>query len=172
MLVAQSLEYRRVSAGYGHTRAVSDVSFRVNRGERWGVLGRNGAGKTTTLSAAVGLSDLQEGDILLNDVSIKDVPVYKRSRTGLGFVPQGREIFPSLSVEENLIAAIRGGKSAEMLDVAYTMFPRLRERRSNGGTQLSGGEQQMLSLARAAMLLPNNMGGKVELFHRLRLEPW
>ncbi len=154
MAVAQSIEYRQVSAGYGQTRAVSGVSFTVQRGERWGVLGRNGAGKTTTLAAAVGLSDLQSGDILLDGVSVRGMPSYQRARAGLGYVPQGRDIFASLTVEENILSAIRGGKSGDALEVAYTLFPRLKERRRNGGTQLSGGEQQMLSIARAVVTRP------------------
>ena len=154
MAVAQSIEYRQVSAGYGQTRAVSGVSFTVQRGERWGVLGRNGAGKTTTLAAAVGLSDLQSGDILLDGASVRGMPSYQRARAGLGYVPQGRDIFASLTVEENILSAIRGGKSGDALEVAYTLFPRLKERRRNGGTQLSGGEQQMLSIARAVVTRP------------------
>lgn len=154
MATAQSIEYRNVSAGYGQVEVVSGISFKVGRGERWGVLGRNGAGKTSTLAAAVGLSDLRAGDILLDGVSIRGMPAYRRARAGLGYVPQGRDIFGSLTVEENIVSAIRGGNSAEALEVAYTLFPRLKERRRNGGTQLSGGEQQMLAIARAVVTRP------------------
>ncbi len=154
MAAVQSIEYRGVAAGYGQTRAVSGVSFTVNKGERWGVLGRNGAGKTTTLAAAVGLSDLQDGDVLLDGQSVRGMPSYQRARAGLGYVPQGRDIFGSLTVEENIISAIRGGTTADALDTAYTLFPRLKERRRNGGTQLSGGEQQMLAIARAVVTRP------------------
>ena len=154
MAAAQSIEYRNVGAGYGQVEVVSGISFKVGRGERWGVLGRNGAGKTTTLAAAVGLSDLRAGDILLDGVSIRGMPAYRRARAGLGYVPQGRDIFGSLTVEENIVSAIRGGSSAEALEVAYTLFPRLKERRRNGGTQLSGGEQQMLAIARAVVARP------------------
>lgn len=154
MGAAQKIEYRDVTAGYGQTQVVSGVSFTVNRGERWGVLGRNGAGKTTTLAAAVGLSDLRGGDILLDGVSVRGMPSYRRSRAGLGYVPQGRDIFASLSVEENILSAARGGAASEALETAYTLFPRLKERRRNGGTQLSGGEQQMLSIARAVVTRP------------------
>src|SRR5690606_18245695 len=133
---------------------VSDVTFSVRKGERWGVLGRNGAGKTTTLAAAVGLSQLQAGEILLNGKSVRDIATFRRSRSGLGYVPQGRDIFPSLSVEENILVAVQNGNASEALDVAYSLFPRLKERSKNGGTQLSGGEQQMLSIARAIVTKP------------------
>lgn len=148
------LEYRDITAGYNGTEVVSQVSFVVHKGQRWGVLGRNGAGKSTTLAAAVGLSQLQSGDILLNGRSIRSTAIFQRSRAGLGFVPQGRDIFPSLSVEENILVAAKHGNASEALDMAYTMFPRLKERRGNGGTQLSGGEQQMLSIARAIVTKP------------------
>ncbi|MCB5364398.1 ABC transporter ATP-binding protein [Pusillimonas sp. CC-YST705] len=148
------LEYRDITAGYNGTEVVSQVSFAVCKGQRWGVLGRNGAGKSTTLAAAVGLSQLQAGEILLNGRDIGSTPIFQRSRSGLGFVPQGRDIFPSLSVEENILVAAKNGNASEALDMAYTMFPRLKERRNNGGTQLSGGEQQMLSIARAIVTKP------------------
>lgn len=148
------LEYRNITAGYNGTEVVSNVSFSVQKGQRWGVLGRNGAGKSTTLAAAVGLSELQAGEILLNGKSVRSISTYRRSRAGLGFVPQGRDIFPSLSVEENVLVAVQDGRADEALDIAYTLFPRLKERRKNGGTQLSGGEQQMLSIARAIVTRP------------------
>lgn len=151
---AACLEYKNITAGYRGTEVVSDISFTVHKGERWGVLGRNGAGKSTTLAAAVGLSQLQAGDILLNGKSVRDVATFHRSRAGLGYVPQGRDIFPSLSVEENILVAVQNGNASEALDIAYGLFPRLKERRKNGGTQLSGGEQQMLSIARAIVTKP------------------
>src|SRR5690606_25991919 len=124
LMAVQRIEYRGVAAGYGQTRAVSGVSFAVNKGERWGLLGRNGAGKTTTLAAAVGLSDLQDGDILLDGQSMRGMPSFKRARAGLGYVPQGRDIFASLTVEENIVSAIRGGSTADALEIVYTLFPR------------------------------------------------
>jgi len=148
------LEYKNITAGYGGTEVVTDVSFCVHKGQRWGVLGRNGAGKSTTLAAAVGLSRLQSGQILLKGQSVRDIATFRRSRAGLGFVPQGRDIFPSLSVEENILVAVQNGNSSEALDIAYSLFPRLKERRKNGGMQLSGGEQQMLSIARAIVTKP------------------
>ncbi len=155
MMSKQScLEYKNVTAGYGGTEVVSDISFAVYKGQRWGVLGRNGAGKSTTLAAAVGLSELQSGEVLLNGRSVRNTAIFRRSRAGLGFVPQGRDIFPSLSVEENVLVAAQGGNASEALDMAYDLFPRLKERRRNGGTQLSGGEQQMLSIARAIVTRP------------------
>lgn len=154
MTTAQKIEYRNVTAGYGQTQVVRGISFTVKRGERWGVLGRNGAGKSTTLAAAVGLSDLHGGEIFLDGVSVRSMPSYRRSRAGLGYVPQGRDIFASLSVEENILSAVRGKPYYDALDMAYTLFPRLKERRRNGGTQLSGGEQQMLAIARAVVTRP------------------
>lgn len=148
------LEYKNVTAGYNGTEVVSEISFAIRQGERWGILGRNGAGKSTTLAAAVGLSELQTGEILLNGQNIRQLASFRRSRAGLGFVPQGRDIFPSLSVEENILVAAPKGRTSEALDIAYNLFPRLQERRKNGGIQLSGGEQQMLSIARTIVTQP------------------
>lgn len=148
------LEYKNITAGYNGTEVVNGISFAIQKGERWGVLGRNGAGKSTTLAAAVGLSELQTGEILLNGQNVRPLATFRRSRAGLGFVPQGREVFPSLTVEENILVAAPRSRTSEALDIAYTLFPRLQERRKNGGTQLSGGEQQMLSIARAIVTQP------------------
>ena len=139
-----------LTAGYGGTVVVHDLSFAVRRGERLGILGRNGAGKTTTLAAIMGLAERQRGAVRLDGEDVSRLEPYQRARRGLGFVPQTRDIFPSLTVEENLISGLNG-RPRSSLEQAYRMFPRLKERVRNMGNQLSGGEQQMLSLARALM---------------------
>jgi branched-chain amino acid transport system ATP-binding protein len=143
-----------VSAGYGDTSVLEGISLSLKTGERLGLVGRNGAGKTTTLATIVGLSNQTGGTLRLNGVDISRMPPFKRARAGIGYVPQTRDIFPSLTVEENLIAAMGGRRNESLIATAYDMFPRLKERRSNGGNQLSGGEQQMLSVARALATQP------------------
>lgn len=142
------LSLRGVSAGYGATHVLNDVSFDVASGERLAVIGRNGVGKTTTLATIMGLTRVHGGEIHYLGRPITRLDTHSRSRLGLGLVPQTRDIFPSLTVEENLLAG--AGRSTD-LEKAYDLFPRLKERRKNGGTQLSGGEQQMLSIARALL---------------------
>jgi 4-methoxybenzoate monooxygenase (O-demethylating) len=146
---ATRLSVERVSAGYGGTCVLDDVSFEVSRGERVGILGRNGAGKTTTLACVMGLAERINGSITLGGEEIGYLPTYRRVRAGLGYVPQTRDIFSSLSVEENLLSALGNRDKAGRIEFAFRLFPRLRERRHNGGAQLSGGEQQMLAVARA-----------------------
>jgi branched-chain amino acid transport system ATP-binding protein len=143
------LRFEGVSAGYEGAAVVQGLSFAVREGERVGLIGRNGAGKTTTLAAAMGLAQLQHGDIGFGGRSIARASTFARARAGLGYVPQTRDIFASLSVEENLLAALRHRPRQQALDEAYALFPRLHERRRNRGNQLSGGEQQMLAVARA-----------------------
>jgi branched-chain amino acid transport system ATP-binding protein len=147
--VALTLEH--VTAGYGQTHILRDLTLTVNRGDRLAMIGRNGAGKTTLLATIMGLTRLHRGEIKLFNRSISQLRAHERSMLGLGLVPQTRDIFPSLTVEENLTSVMRGNAS---LDEAYTLFPRLKERRKNGGTQLSGGEQQMLAIARTLMTEP------------------
>ncbi|NVO25654.1 ABC transporter ATP-binding protein [Donghicola mangrovi] len=151
-MVKQTLELKNVTAGYGPTHILRDISLSVSAGERLAVIGRNGAGKTTLLKTILGLTRLHSGDILYRDQAISSVAPHHRSALGLGLVPQTRDIFPSLTVEENLIACLRGDAT---LEEAYQLFPRLKERRKNGGTQLSGGEQQMLAIARTLMTGPD-----------------
>ncbi|WP_341235948.1 ABC transporter ATP-binding protein [uncultured Sulfitobacter sp.] len=141
-----------VTAGYGPTHILRDINLTINPGERLAVIGRNGAGKTTLLSTLMGLTRLHKGKVTLHGKDIGALPPFKRNALGLGLVPQTRDIFPSLTVEENLQSAMRGDAS---LEEAYAMFPRLKERRRNGGMQLSGGEQQMLAIARALMTRPD-----------------
>lgn len=148
------LALQDVTAGYDGAPVVHDLSVTVGQGERVGLIGRNGAGKTTTLACAMGLTQLQKGSLRLGNQPIDRWPTYERARAGLGYVPQSRDIFPSLSVEENLLSALQGRPAPAALEEAYTLFPRLKERRNNGGNQLSGGEQQMLSVARALVGKP------------------
>lgn len=145
-----ALALASVTAGYGATHVLRGLTLSVAPGERLAVLGRNGTGKTTLLRAVMGLARLHSGRIALDGRDIGRLPPFRRAGLGLGLVPQTRDVFASLSVEENLLA---GGPPAR-LDAAYALFPRLRARRSHGGGQLSGGEQQMLSIARALMGAP------------------
>ncbi|WP_163268514.1 ABC transporter ATP-binding protein [Chelativorans alearense] len=146
------LEMDSVVAGYGDTHILHHLSLKIGKGERVAIVGRNGVGKTTTLATVMGLTRQHSGAIRLKGELIDRLPPYKRSRLGIGLVPQTRDIFPSLSVEENLVAGVRNGSS---IDEAYDLFPRLKERRRNGGRQLSGGEQQMLAIARTLMGKPD-----------------
>jgi len=148
------LRFEDVTAGYGSLPVVEHLSFSVREGERLGLIGRNGAGKTTTLATAMGLADLIKGRIRFGADDISQTSTYARSRAGLGYVPQSRDIFPSLTVEENLLSGLQGRSASLALPPIYALFPRLKERRRNGGTQLSGGEQQMLSVARALVGQP------------------
>ena len=146
------LRLDNVTAGYGPTHVLDRVNLRLEPGERLAVIGRNGAGKTTLLATIMGLTKLHEGSLALNGVPIHGLAPHKRSALGLGLVPQTRDIFASLSVEDNLLSARRGDAT---LEEAYALFPRLKERRRNGGAQLSGGEQQMLAIARTLMTSPD-----------------
>ena len=148
------LSLRNVVAGYAGTTVLENVDLSVKRGERIGIIGRNGAGKTTTLATAMGLTQQISGQVMLNGVDASSMPTADRSRQGLGYVPQTRDIFKSLTVRDNLRTGLQGAPDARLED-AYALFPRLRERRSNFGNELSGGEQQMLSIARALMGQPD-----------------
>ncbi|WP_341887857.1 ABC transporter ATP-binding protein [Variovorax sp. YR752] len=152
-MAAALLELHDVVAGYGPITVLNGLSLTVAPQEKLALIGRNGVGKTTTLSAIMGLAQLTRGRIVFDGEDLAGLAPHQRAARGLGLVPQTRDIFPSLTVEENLIAGLkRRPKSA--LDEAYALFPRLAERRRNGGHQLSGGEQQMLSVARALLGQP------------------
>ena len=141
------LELEGVCAGYGDTVIVEGVDLDLPPGGTLAVLGRNGVGKTTLLATIMGHTRLHGGRISFGGREISNLPPYRRARLGIGFVPQEREIFPSLTVEENLLVAKRPGKWS--LARIYDFFPSLAERRRNRGHQLSGGEQQMLAIGRA-----------------------
>ena len=147
--MADALKLERVRAGYGQTVVLEDVDLVLRERGALAVLGRNGVGKTTLLATIMGHTTFHSGDILLSEKSISRLPVYQRARLGVGFVSQEREIFASLSVEENLGVAARPGRWT--LERVYDLFPRLAERRSHQGNQISGGEQQMLAIGRALM---------------------
>lgn len=152
-MTAASLEVRGISAGYGPTRILEDVSFAVPAGGRLAILGRNGMGKTTLLATIAGQTRLYGGAIALGDAQISGLDGSARALAGLGYVPQSRSVFKSLTVEENLFAGLKS-RPKSAIEEAYAMFPRLKERRRNLGSQLSGGEQQMLSTARTILGQP------------------
>ncbi len=147
------LELRDVRAGYGEAVVLDNVSLSLASGGSLAVLGRNGVGKTTLLLAIMGIVNLMRGSLWLSGTDISRLPPQKRAHMGLGWVPQERDIFPSLTVEENLTVVARSGRWD--LQAVYGLFPRLRERRRNMGNQLSGGEQQMLTIARTLMTNPS-----------------
>jgi len=145
-----------IHAYYGQSHVLQGVSLDVGKGEVVSLLGRNGSGKTTTLLTIMGYLSPAPGSITYDGVEIGGLPPYRISRMGLGFVPQERGIFPSLTVLENLTVAARKGQRGEWtLERVLGLFPRLRERAANRGSQLSGGEQQMLSIGRALLLNPS-----------------
>ncbi len=150
---AASLDVESLSAGYGQTRVIENVSFSVRAGGRLAVFGRNGVGKTTLLATLMGLSTTYTGNIRLGATDISGRRSSCRAAAGLGYVPQTRDIFTSLTVEENLFMGLKG-RSRSALHEAYQLFPRLQERRRNLGSQISGGEQQMLSIARTLLGQP------------------
>jgi branched-chain amino acid transport system ATP-binding protein len=146
------LELKDLRAGYGDAVVLDGVSLSVPENGSLAVLGRNGVGKSTLLMTIMGMTRIFRGEIVFRGRNITALPAHQRARLGLGWVAQEREIFPSLSVEENLTVAARPGR----WDLAsiYKLFPRLAERKGNMGNQLSGGEQQMLAMARALMTNP------------------
>lgn len=150
------LSVSRLEAGYGDVQVLFGVDLTIGKGEVVTLLGRNGMGKTTTIRSIFGLLKPRGGSIEVEGVALAGKPAYRVAQAGLGLVPEGRQIFPNLSVEENLVAtaAAREGRTGWTLERVYEFFPRLKERRGNGGDQLSGGEQQMLAIGRALMTNP------------------
>jgi branched-chain amino acid transport system ATP-binding protein len=142
------LSVQGLSAWYGEAQALRDLSFEVAAGETVTLVGRNGAGKTTTLRCLMGLHRQVRGTILLDGQDITRLSPSQRARLGMGYVPDDRGIYATLSVEENLLLPPRVGPEPWDLERIYQMFPRLQERRRSPGTRLSGGEQQMLAIAR------------------------
>jgi branched-chain amino acid transport system ATP-binding protein len=145
--MAELLSLDNVTAGYRDTVVLEAVSAAIGTKECWAVLGRNGVGKTTLLMTIMGLTSLRGGSIKLAGEEITGFTTHRRARAGIGYVPQEREIFPSLTVDENLRVAMTPGEWTR--ERVYDLFPRLAERRRNYGNQLSGGEQQMLAVGRA-----------------------
>ena len=147
--MAYLLELEGIMAGYGESVVLEDISLHMNEGDSLALLGRNGVGKTTLLLTIMGIARLHGGRMAWRGSDLTSIPTYERARAGLGWVPQERYVYPSLSVEEHLAVVARPGP----WDAArvYALFPRLRERRRNFGNQLSGGEQQMLAIGRALM---------------------
>ncbi len=151
--MAELLAVEGLTAGYGDSVVLDDVSLTLDEGGTLALLGRNGMGKTTLLVTLMGLTRVRRGSLRWRDTDLARLPTHRRSQSGLGWVPQERFMFPSLTVEEHLTAVARPGH----WNVArvYGIFPRLEERRRNYGNQLSGGEQQMLAIARALMVNPS-----------------
>lgn len=150
---APLLAVKDIHAHYGKSHIIQGLSFSVTPGECFSFLGRNGAGKTTTLRTIVGLLSPSRGEIAFDGRHISNLPPYRIARQGIGYVPEDRQIFSALSVEENMVMAMRADTSWP-LERIYDLFPRLAERRNNMGNQLSGGEQQMLCIARALVTDP------------------
>jgi branched-chain amino acid transport system ATP-binding protein len=150
--VAELLDVQRLRAGYGEAVVIDDIGFAIAEGQSLALLGRNGTGKTTLLTTLVGVTRRHAGSITLGGRPLTSLRPDQRAAAGIGWVPQERNIFKSLTVDENLTAIARAGAWTPAR--VYALFPRLAERRSNLGTQLSGGEQQMLAIGRALVLNP------------------
>jgi len=146
-MAERALELDNVSAGYGETVVLENIRLALDDSETLSIIGRNGVGKSTLLATIMGHTTLHGGRLLLHGKDISKVETYRRVGAGLGYVPQEREIFPSLTLRENLEVAARPG--AWTIKTVYELFPRLEERAGNMGNQLSGGEQQMLAIGRA-----------------------
>jgi branched-chain amino acid transport system ATP-binding protein len=157
--MAELLKLENLSAGYGEAVVLNDISFSLGEGETLALLGRNGTGKTTLMDTLAGATRQHGGQIFLGGQPLHTLPSHERAAAGIGWVPQERNIFKSLTVHENLTAVARPGRAGHTSrpwtpERVYEMFPRLAERKTNLGTQLSGGEQQMLAVGRALVLNP------------------
>jgi len=150
------LSVERLAASYGPAQVLFDITFSVGEGEVVTLLGRNGMGKTTTIFALMGLLSPEDGTATFDGLSLIGLPPFRIAQAGLGLVPEGRQIFPTLTVEENLVAtgATRFGAKQWTLGRVYDFLPALQERRNHMGNELSGGEQQMLAIGRALMTNP------------------
>ncbi|MEP0337821.1 MAG: ABC transporter ATP-binding protein [Alphaproteobacteria bacterium] len=148
------LELNAVHAHYGKVHVLQGASLQVQSGEAVGLLGRNGVGKTTTLKTIMGLVKATGGEIMFDGRNLTDIAPHTIPGTGIGYVPQGRGIFPSLSVKENLEIGLTKTPPSQVFDYVFDRFPRLKERLSQPGGTLSGGEQQMLAIARCLVMQP------------------
>jgi len=153
------LSVQALQAGYGRAQVLFDVSFEVQPGEVITLLGRNGMGRSTTVKCLFGMLPMGAGTIEVDGERVNGLPSHRIARRGLALVPEGRQIFTALTVEENLVATAYASRQLDRakvwtLERVYAFFPRLKERRSNLGSQLSGGEQQMLAIGRALMTNP------------------
>jgi branched-chain amino acid transport system ATP-binding protein len=146
-MAERALELDKVFAGYGETVVLENIELALGADETLSIIGRNGVGKSTLLATIMGHTNLHGGRVLLHGKDVSQLATYRRVTAGLGYVPQEREIFPSLSLRENLEVAARPG--AWTMEKVFELFPRLGERANNRGNQLSGGEQQMLAIGRA-----------------------
>jgi branched-chain amino acid transport system ATP-binding protein len=150
------LEVQDIHTYYGDAYVLQGLSLKLEQGQILGLLGRNGVGKTTLVNSIVGFNPPRRGQIVFKGEQITDKASFETVRTGMGLVPQGRRVFPTLSVEENLLVALRNpDRHGWGLERVYTLFPRLRERRNQRAKTLSGGEQQMLAIGRALMTNPD-----------------
>ena len=149
------IEARALHSYYGASHILHGVSMSVGRGETIGLMGRNGMGKSTLIRTLMGLVRPKHGSVLVNGLDMTAAPTHLIARQGVAYVPEGRAIFPNLSVRENLVMAARPGRRGDWVyERVLKTFPRLAERRNHGGDQLSGGEQQMLTIGRALMTNP------------------
>jgi branched-chain amino acid transport system ATP-binding protein len=146
------LEIRNLETAYGRSQVLFGIDLRIGKAEVVSLLGRNGMGKTTTVRSIMGITPLKSGTISFEGEAIHRLPSYRVAQKGLGLVPEGRQVFPNLTVRENLVATARGG--AWTLERIFKLFPHIEARQRNYGNQLSGGEQQMLAIARALMTNP------------------
>jgi branched-chain amino acid transport system ATP-binding protein len=154
-VTAPLLEARDLHTFYGASHVLHGVSLAVGRGETVTLMGRNGMGKTTTIRSVLGLTTARSGQVLVRGIPVSGWPAHRIARLGIALVPEGRGIFPALTVREHLVMAARPGRWTQ--ERALELFPRLRERLGHLGSQLSGGEQQMLAVGRALMLRPRLM---------------
>ena len=146
------LEVRDLATAYGRSQVLFGVNLEVPASQVVTLIGRNGMGKTTTIKSIMGITPPKAGEVLFHGKALRGLPSYRIAKAGIGLVPEGRQVFPNLTVRENLVATARG--DGWTLDRVFSVFPQLRERQSNYGNQLSGGEQQMLAIGRALMTNP------------------
>jgi branched-chain amino acid transport system ATP-binding protein len=148
------LTLKDIHTYYGDSYILQGISMRVDYGSVVALLGRNGVGKTTLIHSIIGFTPPRQGEIRFKETAITDLPSFQIARMGIGLIPQGMRIFPSLTVKENLTVVARNKQQMDNLEKIYSIFPRLKERAGNKGNQLSGGERQMLAIGRSLMMDP------------------